>query len=112
MHCPADSFDSGLFHWKQNIILTTMGRRKEVLKDWFRPERFGSELVQRLYRACRMVDAGYESYYNLSSVTIFVCPLSPRPFMDLPAPNSAGREVGVILTILYDHTIIYHQLHA
>ncbi len=32
------------------------------------------------------------SYYNLSSVTLFVCPLTPRPFMDRRAPNSAGRS--------------------
>ena len=31
------------------------------------------------------------SYYNLSSVMIFVCPLSPRPLMNLEAPNLAGR---------------------
>ncbi len=29
------------------------------------------------------------SYYNLSSVTLFVCALSTLPFMDLRAPNSA-----------------------
>ncbi len=34
----------------------------------------------------------YTSYYNLSSVTDSVCALSPRPFMDLQAPNSAGRS--------------------
>ena len=32
------------------------------------------------------------SYYNLSSVTIFVCPLTTQPFMDLQAPNLAGRS--------------------
>ena len=31
-----------------------------------------------------------KSYYNLSSVTLFVCAPSPWPFMDLRAPNSAG----------------------
>ncbi len=29
----------------------------------------------------------YISYYNLSSVTDSVCPLTPRPFMDLSAPK-------------------------
>ena len=32
------------------------------------------------------------SYYNLSSVMDSVCPLTPRPFMDLRAPNLAGRS--------------------
>ncbi len=34
-----------------------------------------------------------KSYYNLSSVTIFVCPLTTRPFMDLRASNLAGRSI-------------------
>ena len=39
------------------------------------------------------------SYYNLSSVTDSVCPLTLRPFMDLRAPNLAGRSSYYKMTI-------------
>ncbi len=35
----------------------------------------------------KAISAHRLSYYNLSSVTIFVCPLSPRSFIDLWAPD-------------------------
>ena len=51
------------------------------------------------------------------SVCLFACQLTPLPFMDQFGPKGTklGREeVGVILAILYDHSIIiiHHQLHA
>ncbi len=51
------------------------------------------------------------SYYNLSSVTIFVCPLTPPWFMDLQAPyynlssdctgeSQGGNPIGKALVSL------------
>ena len=34
----------------------------------------------------------FEFYYNLSSVTLFVCALTTQTFTDLQAPNLAGRS--------------------
>ncbi len=54
--------------------------------------RVPDELCSLANRVLLSVFMSLSSYYNLSSVTIFVCAPSPRPFIDLWAPNLAGRS--------------------
>ncbi len=80
-------------HWKSELILVhTEGSAQARLRlssgfSELRPEPSQCEMPPCLFHSFGTACQTQKSYYNLSSVMDSVCPLTPRPFMDLQAPN-------------------------
>ncbi len=49
---------------------------------------------------------------KFENVCVFICVPVDSSAIYGPTGTKLGREVVVILAILYNHTIIHHQLHA